>query len=123
MWHDYERILSQINPENSNFEDSKSITKRQGLPNSPFMELHYIKNNFFMEEDYIVKSAKILKNIPGLIVQGRYDLICPPNNAYELHKNWKKSKLTIVNTAGHSSSDEGILENMIEGLESLTKII
>ena len=53
------------------------------------MELHYIKNNFFMEEDYIVKSAKILKNIPGLIVQGRYDLICPPNNAYELHKNWK----------------------------------
>ena len=90
LWHDYERILSQINPENSNFEDFNSILqKRQGLPNSPFMELHYIKNNFFMEEDYIVKSSKILKNIPGLIVQGRYDLICPPNNAYELHKNWK----------------------------------
>ena len=123
LWHDYERILSQINPENSNFEDFKTIVKRQGLPNSPFMELHYIKNNFFMEEDYIVKSAKVLNNIPGLIVQGRYDLICPPNNAYQLHKNWKKSKLTIINTAGHSSSDEGILENMIEGLEILAKAI
>ena len=76
-----------------------------------------------MEEDYIVKSANVLNNIPGLIVQGRYDLICPPNNAYELHKNWKKSKLTIINTAGHSSSDEGILENMIEGLEILAKTI
>ena len=123
LWHDYERILSQINPENSSFENIKNISKRQGLPNSPFMELHYIKNNFFMEDDYIVKSSKILNHIPGLIVQGRYDLICPPNNAYSLHKNWKKSKLIIVNTAGHSSSDEGILENMLDGLEMLAKAI
>ena len=123
LWHDYERILSQINPDNSDFEDFDDILKRGGLPNSPFMELYYIKNHFFMEDNFIIKNAPKLKNIPGLIVQGRYDLICPPVNAFELSKSWDGSKLVIVNTAGHSSSDEGIIENMLDGLQKLVKII
>ena len=50
----------------------------------------------------------MLNHIPCLCVQGRYDLICPPVICY-LHTNWNSSKLCIVNTAGHSSSDEGIV--------------
>ena len=63
--------------------------RRSGLPNSPFMELHYIKNNFFMEDNEILKNINTISNIPSYIVQGRYDLICPPINAYNLSKNWK----------------------------------
>ena len=123
VWHDYERILSQINPQYYEFEDENKIMSREGLPNSPYMELHYIKNNFFMEEDYIVNKISEISHIPGFIVQGRYDLICPPSNAYKLHKNWESSNLIIVNTAGHSSSDEGIMDNMLECLKKLVNHI
>ena len=120
IWHDYERILSQINPENSMFNKTKIILERDGLPNSPFMELHYIKNEFFMPDNDILNNAKVLRNIPGYIVQGRYDLICPPINAYNLSEKWKMSELILVNTAGHSSSDQGIIENLQNCLINLS---
>ena len=123
VWHDYERILSQINPEKYFFDNEKDLLQREGLPNSPFMELHYIKNKFFMEDDEILKKAKSIANIPAYIVQGRYDLICPPINAYNLSKNLKSSELVFVNTAGHSSSDEGIISNMLKGLNKLVNHI
>ena len=123
IWHDYERILSQINPDNSHFEEKEKIEERVGLPNSPFMELHYIKNNFFMDDNEILNNASKLKSIPGYIIQGRYDLICPPVNAYNLSQKWEGSRLRIVNTAGHSSSDEGIMENLQLSLEKLINTI
>ncbi len=123
VWHDYERILSQINPENNNFDNKENILKREGLPNSPFMELYYIQNKFFMEDNEILKNCKNLNSIPGFIIQGRYDLICPPLNAFNLHERWNSSKLILVNTAGHSSSDLGITENMLSSLDSLIKSI
>ena len=121
IWHDYERILSQLNPKNYFFESEEELLKREGLPNSPFMELHYIKNNFFMEDNEIVKKISKIKNLPSFIVQGRYDLICPPVNAYKLHENWESSEIKFVNTAGHSSSDEGIIDNLLIGLKKLTE--
>ncbi len=123
IWHDYERILSQINPEKYYFDNEEDMIKRSGLPNSPFMELHYIKNKFFMEDNDILKNINHISHIPAYIVQGRYDLICPPINAYNLSKDWKSSELIFVNTAGHSSSDEGILGSMIKGLNKLIKSI
>ena len=123
VWHDYERILSQINPESSVFDDSEKMLNREGLPNSPFMELHYIKNHFFMNNNEILQNSNALKNIPGYIVQGRYDLICPPVNAFNLSEKWTTSKLLFINTAGHSSSDEGIIDNLQNCLIDLVKSI
>ena len=120
IWHDYERILSQLNPKKYFFDSKEELLKREGLPNSPFMELFYIKNRFFMEDNEIVNKISNINDVPSFIVQGRYDLICPPKNAYNLHKNWKSSKIKFVNTAGHSSSDQGIIDNLIVGLQELT---
>ncbi len=119
VWHDYERILSQINPEQYSFESKDQIIQRNGLPNSPLMETYYIKNRFFIEEDHILNNVKKLEGIPGYIVQGRYDLICPPINAFHLHQKWSSSKLKLINTAGHSSSDTGILENLFFALDEI----
>ena len=69
----------------------------------------------------IVKRISKIKNLPSFIVQGRYDLICPPVNAYKLHENWESSEIKFVNTAGHSSSDEGIIDNLLIGLKKLTE--
>ncbi len=121
IWHDYERILSQLNPKNYFFESESNLLNREGLPNSPFMELYYIKNKFFMDENEIIKKIKEISDLPSYIVQGRYDLICPPVNAFNLHKKWTSSKIKFVNTAGHSSSDEGIIDNLLIGLTKLSK--
>ena len=72
-----------------------------------------------MEDNEILKNIKIISDIPSYIVQGRYDLICPPVNAFNLHKSWKSSEINFVNTAGHSSSDEGIIDNLLIGLKKL----
>ena len=76
-----------------------------------------------MDDNEILNNVSQLKRIPGYIIQGRYDLICPPVNAYNLSQKWEGSRLTIVNTAGHSSSDEGIMENLQLSLEKLIKTI
>ena len=76
-----------------------------------------------MEDNEILKNISSLKEIPGFIVQGRYDIICPPINAFNISENWSNSKLIVVNSAGHSSSDPGITENMLKGLEQLSQIV
>ena len=119
VWHDYERMLSQLDPPKYMFDSPEEMTKRESIPNSPFMELHYIKNKFFMEDNEILNNIKSISNIPSYIVQGRYDLICPPINAYNLSKDWNASEIVFVNTAGHSSSDEGIINNMLHGINKL----
>lgn len=119
VWHDYERALSQINPDSYLFDKKEEILNRRSLPNSPFMETHYIKNNFFMENNQILNNLHKIKGIPGYIVQGRYDLICPPSNAYALKLGWGSCKLKLVNTAGHSSSDPGITENLFTALNEI----
>lgn len=119
IWHDYERILSQINPDSHSFDSKEKILQRQGCPNSPLMEAHFIKNKFFIQDNQIFNNMKKIEHIPGYIVQGRYDLICPPVNAFKLHEKWKNSNIKLVNTAGHSSSDEGITENLSVALEQI----
>ena len=73
-----------------------------------------------MEDNENIKKISSRKNVPWCIVQGRYDLICPQVNAYNWQKNWKSAKIKVVNTAGHSSSDQGIIENRLVGLKELT---
>lgn len=121
VWHDYERILSQINPDSHKFEKLDLIKNREGMPNSPFMETYFIKNHFFIEDNYILNNVSNISNIPGYIVQGRYDLICPPVNAFKLTEGWRNSKIKFVNTAGHSSSDEGIMSNLFIALKEIIK--
>ena len=83
------------------------------------METHYIKNNFFINDNQIIKNMSKITNIPGIIIQGRYDLICPPKSAFAISDKWNKSKIKILNTAGHSSSDNGIIENLVESIEEI----
>ncbi|HEY2345529.1 MAG TPA: prolyl aminopeptidase [Xanthomonadaceae bacterium] len=68
------------------------------------IECHYFVNGGFFEvEDQLLRDAHRIKDIPGAIVHGRYDVVCPVRNAWELHKAWPKAKLTITPTSGHSA--------------------
>lgn len=71
--------------------------------------IHYSKNRFFIEENQILDHISQIAHIPTIIVQGRYDVICPVAEAYELHKVMPQSELWIVPDAGHSSSEPSII--------------
>ena len=62
-----------------------------------------------------------IKDIPGIIVHGRYDMVCPLNNATALHKQWPASELHIVRDAGHSASEPGNVDALIRATQEISK--
>lgn len=78
------------------------------------IECHYFINNaFFSSDNFILENISKIKNIPGWIVQGRYDVVCPAKSAWDLHKAWPEANLTIVPDAGHAASEPGIRSALI----------
>ncbi len=83
------------------------------------IEAHYFVNNIFLEPDQLLKNAKKLKNIPGIIVHGRYDMICPLDNAWSLVKAWPQAELQIIREAGHSASEPGIIDALVRATRTM----
>ncbi len=71
------------------------------------IDCHYASNAYFLEEGQLLRDADRLKGIPAIIINGRYDMICPPITASRIHKAMPKSKLVIVEEAGHSEAEPG----------------
>ncbi|MEM6825933.1 MAG: prolyl aminopeptidase [Pseudomonadota bacterium] len=84
------------------------------------LENHYFTHGGFLDEDgYILTHADRLETVPGTIVQGRYDMICPPVSAHRLHRAWPRSELLIVPRAGHALSEPGISSRLVRTMDSL----
>ncbi len=78
------------------------------------IECHYfINKGFFPEDNYLLNNADVLKSIRTVIVHGRYDVICPVENAWQLHQALPQSELHIIADAGHALSEPGITAKMI----------
>jgi proline iminopeptidase len=69
---------------------------------SAFMEAHYFANHCFLEPGALLRDAGRLAGLPGVIVQARYDLLCPPATALRLAKAWPDARVVMVEAAGHS---------------------
>ncbi len=78
------------------------------------IECHYFVNHAFLRPNQLLEDAPKLAGIPGVIVQGRYDLICPMTSAWELHRAWEGSELRVIPDAGHSAAEPGIRRALIE---------
>jgi proline iminopeptidase len=85
------------------------------------IECHYFVNHSFLEPDQLLRDAGRIGHIPGIIVQGRYDLICPLRSAWELHQAWPAADLQIVPDAGHSAFEPGIRRALVEATDSLAQ--
>ena len=77
------------------------------------IECHYFMHDSFLKPDQILRDATRLHGIPGVIVHGRYDLVCPVEQAWALHKAWPQARLQIIPDAGHSATEEGIVDALI----------
>jgi proline iminopeptidase len=78
------------------------------------IESHYFVNHAFLRPNQLLEDASKLNGIPGVLVQGRYDLICPMESAWELHQAWEGSELIVIPDAGHSATEAGIRKALIE---------
>lgn len=88
------------------------------------IECHYFMNNaFFSEENFLLNQIDKIRSIPGIIVQGRYDVVCPARSAWDLHKAWPESELKIIPDAGHAAAEHGIKSELIEATEKVRRII
>ncbi len=114
-WAYYEMSFYTINK----MSDPDESLKTFSFKSLAILEAHYIKNNCFLEEDYIMNNVDVIKQIKISIVQGRYDFICPPVQAFRLHSHLENSVLNITN-AGHSSSDEETKIKLISELKRVT---
>jgi proline iminopeptidase len=93
------------------------------LPATPFMEAHYFQNNCFMRPGQLLAEAGRLEGIPGIIVQGRYDLLCPPSVSHALAAAWAGCEVRCVEDAGHSLYDPGVRDAVMKAIADLASQI
>jgi len=82
------------------------------------IECHYFMNNaFFDTENYLIENVGRIRHIPAVIVQGRYDVVCPLQSAWELHRTWPEAELLITPDAGHSALEAGNRAALVEATD------
>jgi proline iminopeptidase len=117
-WGETERILSEHAPNRVRLERA-TLNSSRTLPSTPFMEAHYFANDCFMRPDQLMAEAGRLEGIPGIIVQGRYDLLCPPATSHALAARWPQAEIRLVEGAGHSLYDPGIRDAVMKAIADL----
>lgn len=84
------------------------------------IEAHYFINGIFLQPNQLLRDAHKLADIPGIIVHGRYDIVCPLDNAFDLHHHWPQAKLEIVRDAGHSALEPGIVDALVRATQEMS---
>lgn len=120
-WHDTERILSEHKPSKTRLDLAAVNNDARGLPSTPFMEAHYFQNGCFMDPGQLLENAGKLSGIRGIVVQGRYDLLCPPSTAHALLKAWPDAVQRMVEAAGHSLYDPGVRDAVIAAIDDVSR--
>ncbi len=83
------------------------------------IECHYFVNHAFMRPNQLLEDAHRLAKIPGIIVHGRYDVVCPVDQAYALHRAWPQAWLEIIPDAGHSATEPGIAAALVRATDEM----
>ena len=104
-WSRYEGSCLHLlpNPDAERQHDTPEVALGVGR-----LEAHYFRNAGFLAPDQLVRNVGVLQHLPAVIVQGRYDVVCPPATAWHLHQAWPHSRLEMVEDAGHSAFEPGI---------------
>ena len=85
------------------------------------IECHYFTHNAFLEPNQLIRDMSKIAHLPGVIVHGRYDVICPLDNAWALHQAWPDSELQIIREAGHSATEPGITDALVRATEEMAR--
>ncbi len=115
IWANWENALASIHNEGALGESPSDYARAFAR-----LENHYFQNAGFLESDgWILRERKKIEHIPATIIQGRYDMICPPQSAWSLAQGWKACELKMVPMAGHALSEPGISEALVRVMDGL----
>lgn len=84
------------------------------------IEAHYFVNGIFLTPNQLINEMGKIAHLPGIIVHGRYDMVCPLDNALDLHRRWPNAQLEIVRDAGHSALEPGIVDALVRATHSMS---
>ena len=115
-WTKWELSTSHLINKKIDFDKSKINSFSDAFAR---IECHYFINNIFLEDNFIFNNIKTIEMIPTKIIQGRYDVVCPVRSAWDLNKKLRNSELIIVDDAGHSMSEKGITNKLVEAVKKL----
>ena len=113
-WSIYEGSCSTLLPSQETVDHFTGDVVALGLAR---MEAHYFSHGIFLAEDALLANAHRLRSIPGVIVQGRYDVVCPIASAYDLVAAWPEVDYRVVPDAGHSAWEPGICAALVAACE------
>jgi proline iminopeptidase len=115
LWANWENALASIHYDGAVAEGPSEYARAFAR-----LENHYFRNAGFLEgDDWIMRHRRAIEHIPAHIVQGRYDMICPPRAAHRLADGWTRARLTLVPMAGHALSEPGISEDLVRVMDTL----
>jgi proline iminopeptidase len=114
-WSIYEGSCSTLLPNPALVADFATDRVALGLAR---IEAHYFRHDIFLPPDFLLANAARLAPIPGVIVQGRYDIVCPAMSADDLHQAWPQAEYHVVSDAGHSAFEPGIRSRLVAATEA-----
>jgi proline iminopeptidase len=118
-WSGYEGSCSTLMPNVDNNPMKDDGRRAIGIAR---LEAHYFKHNLFSPQTQLSDNVHRIRNIPGVIVHGRYDMVCPFANAWKLHRLWPEAEFVVVPDAGHAALEPGIRSALIEATERFKDI-
>jgi proline iminopeptidase len=117
-WSVYEGSCSTLLPNPALVADFASDRVALGLAR---IEAHYFRNDIFLPDNFLLDNVDRLRKIPAVIVQGRYDIVCPTVSADDLHRAWPEARYEVVADAGHSAFEPGIRSRLVAATEQFKK--
>jgi len=115
-WSIWEASALKLLPDQSLIDDFSGPDIALALAR---IECHYFVNNSFFEtENYLLEHVDRIRDIPSVIVHGRYDMVCPFMSAWDLHRAWPEATLRVIADAGHAANEPGIADALIEATDS-----
>ena len=114
-WATWEGSALKLLPDQKGIDDFTEPDKAIAVAR---IECHYFVNNCFFETDnYLLEHLERIRHIPAVIVHGRYDVICPVMNAWDLHRAWPEAELNIIPDAGHAATERGIIDALVRATD------
>jgi proline iminopeptidase len=114
-WSTWEASALKLLPDQKMIDDFSEPEMALALAR---IECHYFVNNcFFNTDNYLVENVERIRHIPTVIVHGRYDIVCPVMNAWDLHRAWPEAALKIIPDAGHAATEVGIAAALVEATD------
>lgn len=114
-WSGWEAATSRLYPDREKIDEARADRFAEAFAR---IECHYFVNNAFLDrDDQLLANVDRIRHIPAWIVHGRYDVVCPIENAWDLHRAWPEAKLQVIPDAGHSATEPAIARALVEATD------